>query len=68
MTYREICLRLESAGIENAEWDASLLLEHFCGVNLLALRSEQDRDYRSAALEDADSGFSSISALLVFPV
>ena len=53
MTYREICLRFESAGIENAEWDASLLLERFCGVNLLALRSEQDRDYSSAALEDA---------------
>ena len=31
MTYREICARFCAAGIDSAEWDAQLLLEHFLG-------------------------------------
>ena len=33
MTYRMLCNRLLQAGIENAEWDARLLAEHFCRVD-----------------------------------
>lgn len=53
MTYKELCLRLRTAGIENAEWDAALLLERFCGVDLPSLRSNAETDYASASLEAA---------------
>ena len=53
MTYRELCLRLERAGIENAEWDAVLLLEHFCRVNPTLVRLTPEEDYPSPALEAA---------------
>ena len=53
MTYRELCVRLEQAKIENAEWDAALLLEHFCGADVRSLRLYPDRDYSSASLEEA---------------
>ena len=53
MTYQEICLRLSCAGIENAEWDAVLLLEHFCGVEMRLLRGEPEKEYSSDALESA---------------
>ena len=53
MTYQELCLRLKQAGIENAEWDAALLLERFCGAEMRSLRSETERDYTSGALESA---------------
>lgn len=53
MTYQELCQRFSQAGIENAEWDAALLLEHFCGVELRSLRSETEKDYGSQALEAA---------------
>lgn len=53
MTYREICMRLTDAGIENAEWDAALLIEHFCGVNAGLARLDPDRDYDTASLTDA---------------
>ncbi len=33
MTYRELCQRLRDVGIESAEWDAQVLVEHFCGAN-----------------------------------
>lgn len=53
MTYQELCLRFSRAGIENAEWDAALLLEHFCGAELRSLRGDGEKDYSSAALEAA---------------
>lgn len=53
MTYQALCLRLSRAEIENAEWDAALLLEHFCGAELRSLRSETEKDYCSPALEAA---------------
>ena len=53
MTYRELCLRLERAGIENAEWDAALLLERFCRVNPTLVRLTPEEDYSSPALEAA---------------
>ena len=33
MTYRDLCRRLQDAGIESAEWDAQVLIEHFCSAN-----------------------------------
>lgn len=50
MTYREICDRLRTAGIESAEWDAELLLEHFCKVTRATLLADALRDYPDAAL------------------
>lgn len=53
MTYRQICDAFRAAGIESAEWDAELLLEHFCGADRLGLRAEPDRVWRSPALAAA---------------
>ena len=53
MTYKELCVRLAAAGIENAEWDAALLLEHFCGADLRSLHGDAERNYSSDALESA---------------
>ena len=53
MTYRQLCTRLQDAKIENAEWDALCLMEHFCAVSSTLLRLEPDRDYQSEALEEA---------------
>ena len=44
MTYREICARMRAAGVENAEWDARLLLEHFCNADAMKLLAEPDRE------------------------
>ncbi|MBQ7335819.1 MAG: peptide chain release factor N(5)-glutamine methyltransferase [Clostridia bacterium] len=53
MTYRELCARLSDAGIGSAEWDAALLLEHFCGADAGSVALEDARDYVCAELEDA---------------
>lgn len=53
MTYTELCERLRLAGIENAEWDAALLLEHFCGADLRTLRADAEKEYDSPALSRA---------------
>ena len=53
MTYRQICDAFRAAGIESAEWDAELLLEHFCGADRLGLRAEPDRVWSSPALAAA---------------
>lgn len=54
MTYRTLCDRLRAAGIENAEWDARLLAEHFCHVNADLLPLDPDRELENAeALEAA---------------
>ena len=53
MTYREICQRLTDAGIENAAWDAALLLERFCGADRLSILSEPEREWASEALSEA---------------
>ncbi len=55
MTYREICKRLNDAGIENVEWDASLLIEHFCGTNASLVPIDADRNYENVALTEAVS-------------
>lgn len=53
MTYREICMLLTDAGIENAEWDAALLIEHVCGINASLVPMDSDRDYPQPDLTDA---------------
>lgn len=53
MTYREICARLRKAGIESAEWDASLLIEHFCKERLDLVPLAPEKDYDSPALAKA---------------
>lgn len=53
MTYREIYRRLSSAGIDNADTDAALLLEHFCGVSRASLPFRRDEDFSSPALAEA---------------
>ena len=40
MTYFEICERLRLGGVESPEWDARLMIEHFCGQMPLAALSD----------------------------
>ncbi len=53
MTYRRLCRELQNAGIDSAEWDALCLMERFCTVSPTILRAAPDREFDSAALEDA---------------
>ncbi len=53
MNYREICELLSSAGIENAQAEAGLLLEHFCGVRASELIFRKCEDFCDQALQDA---------------
>lgn len=53
MTYREICTHLEAAGIDGADRDAALLVEHFCQIPLAEIPLDPDRDYPSPALCEA---------------
>ena len=53
MTYRQLCCILRDAKMEDAEWDALCLMEHFCAVSPSLLHAAPDRDYENAALTDA---------------
>ena len=53
MTYRQLCAILQDAKIENAEWDALCLMEHFLSVSPSLLRSAPDRNYENESLADA---------------
>ena len=53
MTYSEICRILKSAGIETAEWDTALLIEHFCGVDATLARMDAEHSYDNKALSEA---------------
>ena len=50
MTYREISARLSLAGIENAEWDARVLIEHTCGTDAVTYLIDPDLDFEPSAL------------------
>lgn len=53
MTYKQICAQLESAGIENAQAEAGLLLEHYCGVGASELLFRKNENFSCDALEHA---------------
>ncbi|MBQ7378354.1 MAG: peptide chain release factor N(5)-glutamine methyltransferase [Clostridia bacterium] len=53
MTYRDVCARLQSAGIENAEAEAGILLAHFCGVSASQLLFRKGEDFQSDELSAA---------------
>lgn len=53
MTYTEIADRLRTAGIEPAEWEASLLIEHFCSVDATLVRMEPEQRYENDGLDAA---------------
>lgn len=54
MTYNEICLALNEAGIENFRGEASMLICRFCNINKAEfLQKSKDEDYASEELEDA---------------
>ena len=53
MTYYEICARLSAVGIEEAAFEASVLLEHFCGVSAASLPLRREEDFSTAALSEA---------------
>lgn len=54
MTYNEICLALNEAGIENFRGEASMLICRFCNINKAEfLQRGKDEDYASEELEDA---------------
>ena len=53
MTYRRLCTLLQEAQIENAEWDALCLMEHFLSLSPSLLRAAPDRNYENENLENA---------------
>ena len=53
MTYYEICARLSAVGIEEAAFEASVLLEHFCGVSAASLPWRREEDFSTEALSEA---------------
>ncbi len=53
MTYLTLCHRLAAAGIENATWEAQLLLEHFCGATQVDVMIDPKKEYASEGLEKA---------------
>lgn len=53
MTYSEICGALADAGIEDAAYEAALLIEKFCGVGRTALLLDRGRDFSSDDLSSA---------------
>lgn len=53
MTYREIVEKLQCAGIENAEWDAFLLIEHFCGFSKEQVLANREHRFSSPELISA---------------
>lgn len=53
MTYRELCNQLTDARVENAPFEATVLMEHFLGIGYFTIHTEPDRDYSSDALDTA---------------
>ena len=53
MTYRQLCALFQEAKIEDAEWDALCIMEHFLSVSPPLLRAYPDRDYESETLDAA---------------
>lgn len=53
LNYREICAQLEAAGVEDAAFEAAVLLEHFCGVSGATLPYRREEPFESAALAEA---------------
>ena len=50
MLYSEICEKLKNAGIENFSYEASLLLEKFCGVRSSSITFAYEKDFSSDEL------------------
>ncbi len=53
MTYREIIIAFQNAGIESAEYEAECLIEDLCHVNRLSLFANPEKDYPSEILQNA---------------
>ena len=53
MTYTELCDALRDAGIENADFEAALLINFFCKKSRAEILSSQDAQYNDKALFDA---------------
>ena len=50
MTYQEICRALTAAGIESPEWDAQLLIRHYCKKDRLSILADPDGELISEEL------------------
>ena len=50
MTYHEICAALTAAGIESPQWDAQLMIEHFCKMDRLSILASPDEELVSENL------------------
>ena len=53
MTFRELVKRLSDSGVPDPKTDARLLLSHFFGVSAAMLYAERDKNYESAAFDEA---------------
>lgn len=53
MTYTEICRTLAASGIDSPEWDAQLLIEHFCKRDRLSILANPNEELISEELHRA---------------
>ena len=53
MTYRNLCKLLTDAGVENASFDATVLMENYLKIGYYTLRTSPDTEYASEALDAA---------------
>lgn len=53
MTVRQITARLMGAGIEEADWEALLLVSHYTGKSTAYWRADRDTEITSTALQEA---------------
>lgn len=53
MTYAEICRALAASGIDSPEWDAQLLIEHFCNKDRLYILANPNENLVSEELRQA---------------
>lgn len=53
MTYRKLCKLLTDVGVEDAAFDATVLMEHYLGIGYYTIHTSPDAEYTSDALEAA---------------
>ena len=53
MTYRKLCRLLSDAGVEDAAFDATVLMENYLKIGYYTLRTSPDTEYASDALDAA---------------
>ena len=53
MTFKEICISLDNAGIQNSKNEALIIISYFCGLSQSNILSEKNKSYTEHRLIDA---------------